>query len=404
MPPATLRLLFCLCGLLFAASCGKAPGEASRAHPNRSPGIDRHPGVQDLYEFAEKHRAANNWPALGVGVIHRGNIVGLGMAGERVAGSGDWAQIDDRFDVGSLAKSMTAVAAAMLVDEGKLDWQTRIIDVFPEWRDKILPAYREVTLEQLLGHRSGLDQWMNSNERFADWNQQHQKQTATEKRLAFSRAALNRRPRYQPGTDFYYCNDGYFVAGSMIERASGEAFESLIRRRLFDPLGMTTTRFGVTTNDRAEKTVWGHVDGVFGRIKPIQPDAAEFGEPPFGSPGGFLYGTMPELLRYVQFHIEGASGRGSLLKPESFQRLYTPLTGQNHALGWDVETSRDQHGKPLERSIYHGGYSGRFRANLWFCPESQWGTIIVCNHGRGEGAEMATVFLELVKEFSRLGG
>jgi CubicO group peptidase (beta-lactamase class C family) len=324
------------------------------------------------------------------------------MAGERVAGSGDWAQIDDRFDVGSLAKPMTAVAAAMVVEEGKLDWQTCIIDVFPEWKDAILPVYQNVTLEQLLAHRSGLDQWMNSNERFAAWNKQHATETATEKRLSFCQAALNRPPRYRPGTEHYYCNDGYFIAGSMIERVTGQPFEELIRHRLFEPLQLVSAKFGFGSTDRLDASVWGHEDGAFGRTKPLRPDTSEFGDPPFGSPGGFLHITVPDLLRYVNFHIEGANRRGKLLKSDSFARLFTPLPNQNYALGWDVELKRDPAGKIIERSIYHGGYSGRFRANMWFCPESQWGTVIVCNHGRGEGAEMAQVFLALVQEFGQL--
>jgi len=109
---------------------------------------------------------------------------------------------------------------------------------------------------------------------------------------------------------------------------------------------------------------------------------------------------LPDLLKYVDFHNRGANGHGRLLKPETFARLYTPPPGGRYALGWEVEIKRDAGGKVIERSIYHGGYSGRFRANLWFCPESQWGTVIVCNDGRGDGAEMAAVFRALLREFN----
>ena len=392
------RLLYWLCALMLtASSCADTSSQ-----PEESPGIEQYPGVKDLYQFVEFHRAKNRWPALGVGVIHKGRIVGLGMAGERMIGSGQWAELGDHFEVGSLAKSMTATVAAMVVEEGKIDWNTRIVDVFPEWQEVILPAYQEVTLEQLLGHRSGLDQWMNSNEQFSAWNRRHSKNSALEQRLLFGPAALKRQPRYTPGAEHYYCNDGYFVAGSMIERVSDSRFEDQVRKRLFEPLKLTSATLGCGSGDHTLTNVWGHEDGSFGRTIAIKPEVTEFGDPPFGSPGGFLYCSVPDLLKYVNFHIEGAIGRGLLLKSQSFDRLHTPLKGQNYALGWEVEIKRNSEGKVIERSMYHGGYTGRTRANMWFCPESQWGTVIVCNHGRGVGEEMSTVFYALLQEFEKL--
>jgi CubicO group peptidase (beta-lactamase class C family) len=384
-----------LSSILLLASCRAEP-----THPGNSIGIAKYPGVRDLYRFAEEQRAKHEWPALGVGIIHKGKIVGLGMAGERKRNSGNWAALDDRFDVGSCAKSMTAAAAAMLVEEGKLQWDTRIIDVFPEWQKIMLPAYTNVTLEQLIGHRSGLDQWMKSNLLWSDWHRQHSDRSATEKRALFATAALRREPRYPPGTDHYYCNDGYLVAGSMIEKASGHPFEDFARQRLFEPLELKSPRFGHGAENENDSSVWGHEARSFGRTRAVRPDSAEYGDPPFGSPGGFLYCSVPDLLRYVNFQMQGANGQGRLLKPESFERLFTPREGISYgnALGWHVEIKRDSDGKIVERSIYHGGYSGRFRANMWFCPETEWGTVIICNHGRGDGAEMSAVFFALLKE------
>lgn len=383
---------------LLLASC-----HAETTHPGKSIGIEKYPETKDLYRFAEEQRAKYNWPALGVGILHRGKIVGLGIVGERKLGSGNWASLDDHFTGASCAKSMTATVAAMLVEEGKLRWDTRIVDIFPEWQRTMLPAYTNVTLTQLLEHRSGLDQWMNSNARWMDWHRKHLQSNATEKRILFATAALQRNPRYPPGSQYYYCNDGYLVAGCMMEKVCGVPFENLLRQRLFEPLNLTSMRFGPSSED-GDKAVWGHEARSFGRTKAIKDDAAEYGDPPFGSPGGFLSCSLPDLLRYVDFHNRGANGHGRLLKPETFARLYTPPPGGQYALGWEVEIKRDAGGKVAERSIYHGGYSGRFRANMWFCPESQWGTVIVCNDGRGDGAEMASVFLALLKEFKVIGG
>jgi hypothetical protein len=97
--------------LAMASSC-----RAKSPHPGKSIGIERHAGVKDLYQFAESHRKQHGLPALGVGIVRDGRIIGLGMAGERESGSGDWATLDDRFDVGSCSKAVTATVAAMRAD------------------------------------------------------------------------------------------------------------------------------------------------------------------------------------------------------------------------------------------------------------------------------------------------
>lgn len=392
LPAALLSL-----SLILLASCvRKAP------HPGKSIGIESYPEAKDLYQFAENQRARHNWPALGVGLIHQGKIAGLGMAGERKRGSGAWAALEDQFDVASCAKSMTASVAAMLVEEGKLRWDTKVADIFPEWLSTMAPACRAITLEQLLEHRAGLDQWMNSNARWAAWHQGHPGLTASEQRLLRAQATLQQEPPHPPGSRHVYCNDGYIVAGAMMEKVAGLAFEELMRRRLFEPLNLASLGFGAPAIDGGN-SVWGHEARAFGRTAAKRSDPAEYGAPPFGSPAGFLHGSVPDLLRYVEFHIRGANGTGPLLSREAFDRLCSPPPGGSYALGWEVEFTRDPAGKILERSVYHGGYSGRFRANIWFCPESEWGAVIVCNDGRGDGAEMSAVFFALLKEFRLVG-
>lgn len=385
--------------LLLALAATLTSCEAGE-RPKKSPGIDAHPGARDLSTFAEAQRKKHGLPALGMGIIRDGKIIGLGVAGERAIGSGEWATLEDRFDVASGAKSVTAAVAALLVQNGTLRWDMTVAEIFPELRGAILPAYANVTLDMFLRHRSGLDQWMRTNERWTKWHQDNTGKSATEKRRLFTSKVLQDPPRYPPGTDTCYCNDGYLVAGSMIERVTGKPWEEIVRTLLFEPLGLASLRFGVSTTGIPGTLVWGHERGFLGRTRAIKPDPAEYGEPPFGSPGGFLYGSVPDLLRYVDFHIQGANGGGRLLSRESFAALHTPTAGEHFALGWEVETQRNPQGAILERSIYHGGYSGRARANLWFSPESRTGTVIVYNHGSETTTDAyAPIFYALLAEF-----
>jgi CubicO group peptidase (beta-lactamase class C family) len=81
----------------------------------------------------------------------------------------------------------------------------------------------------------------------------------------------------------------------------------------------------------------------------------------------------------------------------SFQKLHDAAGGP-YAVGWQSDVRRDERGAIVERSVYHGGYSGRFRASLWFVPETQWGTAIVMNHGRGDDAITSDVFYALLRQ------
>ena len=365
-------------------------------HPGQSIGIERYRPARDLYRLAEAYRAKHELPALGIGIIHEGRIVGLGMAGERAVGSGDWATLEDAFDVASCSKSVTGTIAAMLVEQSKVRWDITFAEVFPELRSVIHPGYAGATLELLLRHRAGLDHEMNRNDRWAGWQRQHSTSSPTEQRLAFTKAALQRPPRSAPGTETFYTSDGYIVAGAMLERLAGLDWEQLVRTRLFEPLELRSMRYGVATQ------VSGHEAGWFGRSLVIAPDPAEYGSRPFGAPAGFLRATVPDLLRYVDFHIQGERGGGRLLQRPSFERLHRAVDAEPYALGWATDVRRDERGRIVEHSVYHGGYSGRFRANIWFVPETQWGTAIVMNHGRGDDATSADIFYALLREVGLL--
>jgi CubicO group peptidase (beta-lactamase class C family) len=372
------------------------------AHPGHSLGIETYPSARDLYAFTEALRIKYQLPALGVGMIHRGKIVGLGMAGERIIRSGNWATLDDAFDVASCTKSITATIAAMLVEEKKVRWDTTLAEAFPELKSSMQPSYTAVTLEQLLRHRSGLGRIMDRNDRWTAWHREHRNESPREQRRRLVANALRQPPRFAAGTDEYYTNDGYLIVGSLLEQAAEMDWETLVRTRIFQPLELKSMRHGVGPGS-IEAQVWGHEKGWFGRVRAIAPDPDEYGNPPFGSPGGFLHGTVPDLLRYIDFHIRGESGEHPLLSRAGFRRLHAPVEKQaGFSLGWQVDVERDPAGRVLWRSVYHGGYSGRARANLWFGPETQWGTVVVLNLGHGGDDVTGDIFYALLREFKLL--
>src|SRR5437660_5562449 len=95
-------------------------------------------------------------PAVAAAVVKDGKIVAAGAVGTRRIGTATPVTLQDRFHIGSDTKAMTALLAAMLVAEGKLRWNTTVGEIYPELVSTMSPGAKDITLEQLLSHTSGM--------------------------------------------------------------------------------------------------------------------------------------------------------------------------------------------------------------------------------------------------------
>jgi CubicO group peptidase (beta-lactamase class C family) len=128
-----------------------------------------------------------------------------------------------------MVAAMTAAMLATLVAEGKLDWEMKLVEAIPELRKSIHPGFQNITLWQLLTHRAGLPQ------NPSDWYA-HSTMEVKERRLAILKDNLRSPPAIKPG-EFNYSNFGYMIAACMAEQLTGLSWETLMKQRLFDPLG-----------------------------------------------------------------------------------------------------------------------------------------------------------------------
>jgi CubicO group peptidase (beta-lactamase class C family) len=177
-------------------------------------------------------QAAKDWrvPALAIAVVKDDSVVFMKGYGVLESGKPTRADEHTRFAIGSTTKAMTSAGLAMLVDEGKLHWDDKVTRFIPELQLADPWATREMTIRDLLTHRTGLpgtDLFWASN-----WK--------------FSPAEIIRRLRYiQPTASFrsewQYQNVMYALGGTIIERASGMRWEDFMRARVFKPLGMNET-------------------------------------------------------------------------------------------------------------------------------------------------------------------
>lgn len=246
------------------------------------------------------------------------------VEGVRQLGQPDTVEAADRFHLGSTTKSMTATLIGMLVDEGKLSWDSRPLDIFTDLEDTINDVYRDVTLAQLLSHRAGLPDFT----QLSDFPLVPPLTgTPTEQRRQFSIWILGQAATAHPGV-YVYSNAGYTVATAMAEQVARDSWESMIVTRLFTPLGIQAGFGWPAAADSTQP--WGHwVE--YGVLRPHDPNGT-YQVPQLIAPAVDLNMSAGDFARFAQLHLRGLRGDASLLTAATFARLHQP-TG-DYALGW----------------------------------------------------------------------
>jgi CubicO group peptidase (beta-lactamase class C family) len=328
----------------------------------------------------EAIRKKYDLPALAVVVVKDGKICERDAVGVRKIGDPTPVTTNDVFHIGSCTKSMTATLAAILIEAGKLRWDTTIAEIFPELKGKMDKQYESVTVEQLLHHRGGVP---GEPPAAARQRAQEQKGAPREQRLEYITAVLAQPPAAPPGSKMIYSNQGYAIVGAMLEKITDRDYESLITEKLFKPLHMDTAGFGPPGTLGKVDEPWGHTLNSSGAA-PVQ-----FDNPPALAPAGRVHCSLDDLARFVMLHLQSATN--GLLKPETLARLHAPPSGikaagpgDDYACGWIVYQRPWAGGTAL----MHNGSNTMWYLVMWLAPEKNFAVIAATNIA-GEGAEKA---------------
>jgi CubicO group peptidase (beta-lactamase class C family) len=339
-----------------------------------------------LDDLLTPYLAKHDLPALAAAVVQDGKIIASGAVGTRKAGEKIPVTINDRFHLGSDTKAMTALLAAMLVEEGKLKWSSTLPDVFPKLADKMDADLKTVTLEQFLSHTSGVPADSDALVKLiyktlsAEGNLDELRYLVVEE---WSKQPLAAKP----GTKFAYANMNFIFAGAMIERLAGKTWEELITERIFVPLDLKTAGLGCQSSFGRIDAPLGHEfkDGKFKAFL-----AGPNGDnPSLLGPAGTAHMSVLDFARWAGWNA-GLGKRGpNLVKPESLKKLQariismpakkdappgTPASG-GYGLGWgqlDVPWS-------AEPVVYHGGSNGKNLAHIWVDPQRDFAMVFFTN-------------------------
>ena len=329
---------------------------------------------------------ASEVPGAAIAIVENGKVTLARGYGVRKLGSPEAVGADTLFQIGSTTKAVTATALALLVEEGKIRWDDRVIDHLPGFRMYDPWVTREMTVRDLLVHRSGLGRGQ-GDLMFVP---------STE----ISRADLVRRIQFlKPATSFRsgfaYDNVLYAVAGQLIEAVNGKTWEDFVEERIFQPVGMKSS---VTNDvDRLSAPDRAFPHGRVGELRGIGPQQL-FDEKKVAlganvGPAGAVAAGANDLARWLAVQLASGQLPGSeqrLFSAESAQAMWQPVVPvpvtpfppaladavpqfRGYALGWMVQDYRGH------KVIQHGGGTLGFRAVVVLIPEKNTGFAIVNN-------------------------
>lgn len=322
----------------------------------------------DVSADLERFTKTGKVPGMAVAAVLDGRIVAAGASGVRKSGDPAKVTLQDQFHIGSCTKSMTGTLAALLVEDGKIAWQTTVAEVFPDL--DIHPGYRKATLLQMASNSGGVP----GNIPEALWKQMiaDREKPESKQREALIRALLKSPPDYPPGSNNIYSNGGFTIAGAMLERVSKQTYAKLAEERLFQPLGMKSAGFGAAASPGKVDQPYGHLKRL-GVIVPVPP-GLDADNPPAITPAGRVHLSILDFARYVSLHAGGT--RLAPLDPKNLKFLHKPVPpSKEYAVGWLALDRPWAHGKALN----HNGSNTMNYAVMWLAPERRFAVVATAN-------------------------
>ncbi|MCW5966726.1 MAG: serine hydrolase [Bryobacterales bacterium] len=347
----------------------------------------------DLDSWVTRTQKQFEVPGIAVAIVKDGQTVVAKGYGVRVLGKPGEVDAHTLFGIASNSKAFTAAALAMLVDEGKLSWDDPVQKHLPQFQMASPYVTREVTIRDLLSHRTGMGLGAGDLLYWPD--------------TTFTREQVIRAARHLPvdssfRSRYAYNNLGYVVAGEVVAAVSGKRWEDFVRERILQPLRMTETRITSAGMDPERDNVTvPHSRGwrLAGELKPIRPTRDEVWAAAAG-----LKSNLTDLARWVTLQLnQGKLPDGEVLFSEKQAReMWTPqialrvaephaalaTTKANFAaygLGWNL---RDYQGRKI---VSHtGGLTGMVSLTL-MVPEEKLGIVVLTNQEEG-GAFQAIAY------------
>jgi CubicO group peptidase (beta-lactamase class C family) len=345
-------------------------------------------GVPDLDAWVERTLETFDVPGVAVAIVKDGEVVLARGYGVRHIAETTPVDEHTRFGIASNTKAFTATALGLLVEEGKLEWDGSVVDYLPWFRMWDPWVTREITVRDLLVHRSGLGLGQGD---LLYWPESD-----------ISRREIVEAVRYlKPVTSFRsayaYDNILYHVAALVIEEVSGLTWEEFVQARLIEPIGMSDTRVTRASTLEEGNVATPHAR-IEGTVKPVQPLAATA-----TNAAGGINSTAADMAKWLIVQLDSGRVAGAervfeartareLWKavtplpirrvPEGLEPLQVQFAG--YALGFGI---RDHRGHKM---VTHTGGLPGYVSRVTMIPQLKLGIAVLTNQEMGAAFESIT--------------
>ena len=313
-------------------------------------------------------------PGASLAIVQNDKVVHLKGYGVKEQGGTAPVTPDTLFAIGSTTKAFTTTAMAMLVDEGKINWDDPVRKHVEFFRLSDPLASEQVTLRDIVIHRTGLSRhdllWYRS-----PWSREE-----VIRRVGSVKLSRPFRSTWQ------YQNIMYVTAGYVVGVVSKSSWEEFVQKRIFDPLGMTGANFSAAAAEKAADHSSAHVKESDGRVKVI---------PIFNldnaGPAGSINAGARDMSRWVRFQLGNGTFEGKrLVTAANMAEMHTPqmvlpvdraayphTNMMSYGMAWFIQ---DYHGHHM---IAHTGGIDGFRARVILLPKQNLGIVILTNSSVG---------------------
>lgn len=300
-------------------------------------------------------------PGAAVLVAHNGRIVFEKAYGLADVETGKALTLDSRFGIASITKPVTAAAVLKLEEEGRLSLDDTLARFIPDY-----PRGGEITLRHLVTHTSGIRDTLGGTAAlpafFAPPTREHVIASFEYLPLGFN-----------PGAQYAYCNPGYYLLGTIIEKVSGLSYLDFLHDRFFAPFGMTKTGV-LEPGERGKAMPYWYADG---KLEGLRRMTEKFSPLTRGGQG-VLDSTVGDLHRFTEAYFDGGilsqAGLAAALTPSVHGRTARSRTRTGgYGLGWGLGRLRGL------REVFHTGGGYGYSGVLYRFPDARFTVIILTN-------------------------
>jgi len=326
--------------------------------------------INQFERFVQDTMQKRQLPGLAVAIVKDNQIIYLSGFGVKEVGGSDPIDIHTIFRLASVSKGFASVLTGILVDQGKLNWDDKVIQYLPNFALKDPKSTRNLTIRQLLNHTSGLPQ--------------HTYTDLVEQNRSFAEIAnqLSTVSVIAPvGKIYSYQNVIYSLIGEVVRSATGADYQELVSQLIFEPLDMTDASLGkegfIASTNRAMPHVQRNGGWISSEVKDTYYNVL---------PAAGVNASIYDLAQWLRAMMGGAP---QLISNHTIQEVTTasiksPRERWKHrwrdqvrdayyGLGWRIY---DYAGHKL---VYHGGWIQGYRAEVGFMPEQKIGIAVLMN-------------------------